>query len=351
MLGLIKDNSGYIYYKTLSTVLRKHLMKCTSSIIPNSKLEVQFKISDVDSVKSNFYDEHLFVYILGYSTKMNYSMEIHLDLVVNICQNPETCKQVSNIMTLNPNNIIFSEVLYQFVTDASFRKEIQEECKKDLLKEHIHPKTIENQIVDGCNKMKNIITIFMAKSLILHLFTPFEKSRPKICELVCKLLNINWRLFDLYYNELEAGQEIESIRIPINIETKKAIEAVNKGLRPKDITIKYVGMQDLLEKFMDILWDEWKAENEGCIVDTDMFKEFASHINSKFDYNSYTIDFLTRDEAAKASIYPNEMTKNEVFTHDEIFNDLGSLIKGMDDMDIDIKKDPSDIEEEKDLFQ
>ena len=101
--------------------------------------------------------------------------------------------------------------------------------------------------------MKKIITTFMAKSLILHLFTPFEKKRPKICELVTKLLNINWKTFDLYFNELEAGQEIESIRILINIETKKAIEAVNKGLRPKDITIKYIVMQDLLENFMDIL--------------------------------------------------------------------------------------------------
>ena len=82
-----------------------------------------------------------------------------------------------------------------------------------------------------------------------------------------------------------------------------------------------------------------------------MFKEFASHINSKFDYNSYTIDFLTREEAAKASVLPNEIAKNEVPTHEEIFNDLGGIIKGIEDMDIDAKKDSSDLEEEKDLFQ
>ena len=111
MLGLIKDNSGCIYYKTLSTILRKHLMKYTSSIIPNLRLEVQFRISDLDSVKLNSYDEHLLVYLLGYSTTMNYSVKIHLDLVVNICQNPaDTCKEISIIMILNPINIILSEV-------------------------------------------------------------------------------------------------------------------------------------------------------------------------------------------------------------------------------------------------
>ena len=45
------------------------------------------------------------------------------------------------------------------------------------------------------------------------------------------------------------------------------------------------------------------------------------------------------------------MIKNEVPTHEEIFNDLGSLIRGMDDMDIDVKSDSSYIEEEKDLFE
>ena len=71
---------------------------------------------------------------------------------------------------------------------------------------------------------------------------------------------------------------------------------------------------------MDILWDEWKEENDSAIVDTDMFKEFASHINSKFNYNAYTIDFLTRDQAAKDFIFPNEFIVNEVPTHEENFN-------------------------------
>ena len=86
---------------------------------------------------------------------------------------------------------------------------------------------------------------------------------------------------------------------------------------------------------MDILWDEWKEVNDWAMVDIDMFKEFASHINSKFNYNVYTIDFLTRDQAAKDSIFSNEFTINEEPTHEEIFNEIGSLIKETDEMKVD----------------
>ena len=73
-----------------------------------------------------------------------------------------------------------------------------------------------------------------------------------------------------------------------------------------------------------------------------MFKEFASHINSKVNYNAYTIDFLTRDQAGKDSIFLNEYTVNEVPTHEEIFNEIGSQIKETDEMKVDNEKDVVD---------
>ena len=73
-----------------------------------------------------------------------------------------------------------------------------------------------------------------------------------------------------------------------------------------------------------------------------MFREFASHINSKFNYNAYTIDFLTRDQAANNLIFPNAFIVNEIPTYGEIFNELGSLTKETNEMKVDKKDDKVD---------
>ena len=93
---------------------------------------------------------------------------------------------------------------------------------------------------------------------------------------------------------------------------------------------------------MEILWNEWKEENIYKIADTDMFKEFVSHINTKFNYNAYAMDFLTRDQAYKASTFPNDFTINKVPTHEEIFKKLGMVINDGQSMNVDSKKDEVD---------
>ena len=54
------------------------------------------------------------------------------------------------------------------------------------------------------------------------------------------------------------------------------------------------------------------------------------------------MDFLTRDQAYKASIFPNDFTINEVPTHEEFFNELGMLINDGKSMDVDSKKNEVD---------
>ena len=310
-----------------------------------------WSIADVNIVKSNFYDEHLFVYLLGRGTKESYCNELHSNLIVNICQDPSKCDHPSNIMFLTPNNIIFSTVLYKFVTDACFRMQIINESWFELLVDYNNEKGLRCELLSMCKKMVNVICEYMAKSLILHVYHPLEKKKLQISNLVWKMLNISPMMFDAHFKELDTSREINNIRIQEEIQTKKAIEASKIGKRAKIISIKYMGMQDLLEQFMELLWDEWQSDNHDDLVDTDMFKEFASHINSKFNYNAYTIDFLTKDQAAKASVFPNEMTKNEVLTHEEVYNDIGSIIKKFEEIDIANINRIKEEKETEDLFK
>ena len=56
-----------------------------SSILPYSVLEIKYKISEVSSIKPNYYDEHLFAYILGKGIKENYNVDTHRNLLLNLC--------------------------------------------------------------------------------------------------------------------------------------------------------------------------------------------------------------------------------------------------------------------------
>ena len=343
MFSLFEPKSSEAYYRQLWRSLRTRLIRCDSSIIPHSELEMKYKITDVSSIKANYYDEHLFVYILGKGIKENYNVDSHRNLLLNLCTNKEECKDHHpNILMLGPDNIVFAKVLFDFVKDPCFRKDLIKDAIETLKGDVVVKKTIENELLGMIRKMNNVITEYMTKSLILHVYAPFEKKMNPIGDLLCWALNISEKYYELKYYELEASEEIDNIRIPQIYETKKALDIEKKGLKTKSINIKYAGIEDLLDKFMDILWDEWKEENDSAMEDTEMFKEFASHINSKFNYNAYTIDFLTRDQAAKDSIFPNEFTVNEVPTHEEIFNELGSLIKETDEMKVDQKKDEVD---------
>ena len=311
--------------------------------VPNSVLEVKYKIPDVSSIKANYYDEHLFVYILRKEIKENYNVDSHRNLLLNLCTIKEECRDHHpNILMLGPNNIVFAKVLFDFVADLCYRKGLIKDAIETLKGDVVVKKTVENELLSMIRKMNNVITEYMTKSLILHVYVPFEKKMNPIGDLICSAFNISQKYYELKYNELETSEEIDNIRIPQIYETKTAKDIEKKGLRTKSINIKYAGLEDLLDKFMDILWDEWKEENDSAMVDTDMFKEFASHINSKFNYNAYTIDFLTRDQAAKDFIFPNEFIVNEVPTHEEIFNEIGSLIKETDEMKVDNEKDVID---------
>ena len=135
------------YYKELCIILRKHLIKWDSTIVASSILEIDWSIADVNIVKSNFYDEHLFVYLLGRGTKESYWNELHSNLIVNICQDPSKSDHPSNIMFLMPNNIVFSTVLYKFVTDACFRMQIINESWFELLVDYNNEKGLRCELL------------------------------------------------------------------------------------------------------------------------------------------------------------------------------------------------------------
>ena len=98
MQSIFGSKASEPYYKEICTILRKHLIKWDSTIVAASILEIDWSIADVNIVKSNFYDEHLFVYLLGRGTKESYWNELHSNLIVNICQDPSKCDHTSNIM-------------------------------------------------------------------------------------------------------------------------------------------------------------------------------------------------------------------------------------------------------------
>ena len=76
--------------------------------------------------------------------------------------------------------------------------------------------------------MKQIISEYMAKSIILHVYEPFEK-KASYFNLVSNYSDMNIKTCEQFYNELEASEEIDKIRIPQNIETKKATEFFEDG--------------------------------------------------------------------------------------------------------------------------
>ena len=246
MFSLYDSKSSELNYRHLWTELKRHLIKCSSTLIPHSKMEVDMKLSDVNNIKPNYYDEHIFVYVLGKGAIENYSEDLHRNLVLNLCIDKDKCKHETNVLMLGPNNLVFSKILIEFVRDPSFRKEILDNVKSQFSKDKVIARSYENELTSMVKKMKQIISECMVKSIILHVYEPFEKKKLYICNLVSNYLDMNIRICEQLYNELEASEEIDNIRIPQNIETKKATKFLKKGQKVKSINIKYAGTEDLM---------------------------------------------------------------------------------------------------------
>ena len=77
---------------------------------------------------------------------------------------------------LGPNNIVFARVLFDFVTDPCYRKDLIKDAIETLKGDVVVKKTIENELISMIRKMNNVITEYMTKSLILHVYIPLEKK-------------------------------------------------------------------------------------------------------------------------------------------------------------------------------
>ena len=152
---------------------------------------MKYKITNVSSIKANYYDEHLFAYILWKGIKENYNVDSNWNLLLNLCTNKEECKDHHpNILMLGFNNIVFAKVLFDFVTDPCYRKDLIEDAIETLKGDIVVKKTIESELLSMIRKINNVITGYMTKSLILHVYIPFEKKMNPIGDLICSSLNI-----------------------------------------------------------------------------------------------------------------------------------------------------------------
>ena len=238
MFSFFESNSSEAYYRQLWRCLRTRLIRWDSSILPYSVLEIKYKITEVSSIKPNYYDEHLFVYILGKGIKEIYNVDTHKNLLHNLCTNKEECKSHHpNILMFGPNNIVFAKVLFDFITDPCYRKELIKDATVSLKGDVVAKKNVENELFEMIRKMNNVITEYMTKSLILHVYIPFEKKMNPIVDLICSSLNISPKYYELKYYELETSEEIDNIRIPQIYETKTAVDIEKKSLKLSLLTL------------------------------------------------------------------------------------------------------------------
>ena len=130
------------------------------------------------------------------------------------------------------------------------------------------------------------------------------------------------------FAQLEDQDEIDNIRDP------KLYASKDISLRPKEpnkikvktIEIKYQGFDDLLQNMLDILWDEYNAENGGNITNSELFAEYSEQIYSRFKYNAYVQGFRTREQIALLVSNPNSLNNDpNIATHDDMLEIISSI--------------------------
>ena len=172
------------------------------------------------------------------------------------------------------------------------------------------------------------IRVLMIKSLILHLYKTLNKSKLAINNIVCKLLDINYKYFDLNFAQLEELDEIDNIRDP-KLYSTKGIHLKTKQtdkVKEKTIEIKYKGFDDLLHNMLEILWEEYNSEYGGDISNSKLFTEYSEQINSIFNYNAYVQGFKTREQIAQQVSNPNFLNNDpNIATHDDMFQIISSM--------------------------
>ena len=149
-----------------------------------------------------------------------------------------------------------------------------------------------------------------------------------INNIVCHLLDINYKFFDQNFAQFEDQDEIDNIRDPKLYASKDIslkLKQSNK-VKVKTTEIKYQGFDDLLQNMLDILWDEYNAENGGDITNSELFAEYSEQINSRFNYNAYVQGFITREQIALQVSNQNSLNNDpNIATHDDMFKIISSI--------------------------
>ena len=238
----------------------------------------------------NRYDEHLFVYLHGFGLKEKYCEDKHVDLVLTPWD--ESRVHIDHLMFISPSNIIFVDKLYKLVTNADFKEQVLDNAIVFITKTGLDLKITYRYSENVMNAVIKNIRVLMIKSLILHLYKPLNKSKLAINNIVCKLLDTNYKFFDQNFAQLEELDEFDNIRDP-KLYATKGIPLKTKQtdkVKVKTIKIKYKEFDDLLHNMLDILWEEYNSENGGDISNSKLFAEYSEQINSRFNYNFNQIE-------------------------------------------------------------
>ena len=313
-------------YQFIAWEIRKELSHCSTDTLSEKYIKDDLKIEDLCNEVPNKYDEHLFVYLHGYGLKEKYSEDKHVDIVLSHWE--EACNHIDHLLFISPSNIIFVNKLYELITNSKLREKTLENAivfisktGQDLKITYRYSERVMNAIIDN-------IRILMIKSLILHLYKSLNKSKIAINNIVCNLLDINYKFFDQNFAQLEDEEEIDNIRDP-KLYASKEISLKPKEpnkIKVKTIEIKYQGFDDLLQNMLDILWDEYNAVNGGDITNSELFAEYSEQINSRFNYNTYVQGFRTWEQIALQVSNPNSLNNDpNIATHDDMLEIISSI--------------------------
>ena len=231
-------------------------------------------------------------------------------------------------MFISSSNIIFVDKLYKLVTNAEFKEQVLDNAIVFITKTDLDLKITYRYSENVMNAVIENIRMLMIKSLILHLYKPLNKSKLAINNIVCKLLDTNYKFFDQNFAQLEELDKIDYIRDPKLYVTKEIpLKAKQTDkVKVKIIEIKYKGFDDLLHNMLDIFLEEYNSENEGDISNSKLFAEYSEQINSRFNYNAYVQGFKTREQIAKQVSNPNSLNNDpNIATHDDMFKIISSM--------------------------
>ena len=200
-----------IYYFIVGEIRKEHTHWSTDTLSVKF-IQDDLKIDDLCNVVANRYDEHLFVYLHGFGLKENYCEDKHVDLMLTPWD--ESWVHIDHLIFISPNNIIFVDKLYKLVTNVDFKEKVLDNAivfitktGQDLKITYRYSENVMNTVIES-------IRVLMIKSLILHLYKTLNKSKLAINNIVCKLLDINYKFFDQNFAQLEELDEIDNIRDP-----------------------------------------------------------------------------------------------------------------------------------------